>query len=366
MLNHTLEFLRIADVQPNHEKVGKRQESATELLAHISNRENRATLLDVVQGVVGGFEGAPFSQDAPAVALVIKSIKDRDALPQDLTENANELRAVAAIAIGELLIKDSDAPGEESVLAALALDSALSSRSAAANKHIRWMLETLGAASGKVLVTAARRRRNRGNGALTKLEKLKKPAEGDVWDAVMPVVRAAIREVSAQEIVDREELETLWWMFGGYSEVVQKPLAELAPATAAFCSGVELAQLALLPPSRSALAMVKRSVESPGRKASTLAAISLQDAIGEWSAPMIGALAPSDGESDSLLSGHPALLPLSYACLRLRECKDAPKLGKDFTASTGLPLTHTQTPAQWGGQVFREAVLQRFVASKEN
>ncbi len=365
MLNHTLEFLRIADVQPSHEKVGKRQESVTELLVHISNKENRAMLLAFLQGVVGGFEGAPFWQDAPAVALIIKSIKDRDALPQDLTENANELRAVAAIAIGELLMKDPDSPGEESVLAALSLDSSLSSRSAAANKHIRWMLETLGAASGKVLVTAARRRRNRGNGALTKLEKLKKPAEGDVWDAIMPVVRAAIREVSAQEIVDREELETLWWMFGGYSEIVQKPLAELAPAAAAFCSGVELAQLALLPPSQTALAMVKRAIES-GRKASTVGAISLQDAIGEWSAPMIGALAPSDGESDGLLSGHPALLPLSYACLRLRECKDAPKLGKDFTASTGLPLTHTQTPSQWGGQVFREAVLQRFAANKEN
>jgi hypothetical protein len=154
-------------------------------------------------------------------------------------------------------------------------------------------------------------------------------------------------------------------MFGAYSEIEQKPLAELSPSAAAFCSGIELAKRALLPPTPAAVAMVKRAVET-GRKPSTLGALSLPETIGEWSASMLDALSPPDAESDGLLSGHPALLPLSYACLRLRECNDSPKLGKDFAALTGLPLTHAQTPAQWGAQVFRERILQRFAANEED
>jgi hypothetical protein len=368
MLNHTVEFLRIADVQPSDEKVRKRRECAGELLAHVANWNERTLLLTFLQGVVGGFEGAPFSQDGAAVALLIKSIKDQDAtLPHDLVENATELRAVAAITVGELLANQPDgAPSDEAVLAALALESALMSRPAAGNKHIRLMLGVLASAGERVLAAAALRRRRRGNDALAKLGELKKPAEGtDVWNTIMPVVKAAIREVSAQEAVDHEELETLWWMFGAYSEIEQKALAELSPSAAAFCSGIELAQRALLPPAPAATAMVKRAVET-GRKPVALAALSLQEAIGDWSTPMIVALSPPDSESDRLLSAHPAVLPLSYACLRLRECKDAPKVGKDFTSSTGLPLTHAQTPAAWGVQVFREAILQRFASEEED
>jgi hypothetical protein len=252
------------------------------------------------------------------------------------------------------------APADEAVLAALALESALSARPAAGNKHIRSMFAALASAGEKVLASAARRRRQRGNGALAKLDKLKKPAEGtDVWETIMPAVKAAMDEASAQEAVDREELETLWWMFGAYSEIEQKPLAELSPSAAAFCSGIELAKRALLPPTPAAVAMVKRAVET-GRKPSTLGALSLPETIGEWSASMLDALSPPDAESDGLLSGHPALLPLSYAC------NDSPKLGKDFAALTGLPLTHAQTPAQWGAQVFRERILQRFAANEED
>jgi hypothetical protein len=240
MLNHTLEFLRIADLHPNDEKVRKRRECAGELFAHVANWDNRAVLLAFLQGVIGGFEDPTFSQNSTAVALLIKSIKDRDAtLPHDLSENATELRAVAAITVGELLANERDGtPSNEAVLAALALESALSSRPTAGNKHIRSMLGALASAGEKVLATAARRRRNRGNNAFAKLEQELEESseETDVFDAIMPAVKAAIREVSAQQAVDREELETLWWMFAGYSEIEQKPLAELAPSAAALSS----------------------------------------------------------------------------------------------------------------------------------
>src|SRR4029077_16123088 len=119
MLNQTLEFLRIADTQPSDEKVRKRRESAQDLLTSL--RENTDILLGFLQGVVAGFGSAPFTQESPAVALIIKTVKDKDAtLPHDLKENAVELRAVASIAIGELLAQQPEGiPTKQAILASL-------------------------------------------------------------------------------------------------------------------------------------------------------------------------------------------------------------------------------------------------------
>src|SRR5438552_3785574 len=138
MLNKTLEFLRIADVQPSDDKVRKRTASATALVAQIATKENRAVLLAFLQGIVAGFDGSLFTQESPAVVLLINTIKEQDAtLPHDLKENANELRAVAGIVVGELLTRHPEnPPAEEATVAALSITSALSSRPASSNKHI--------------------------------------------------------------------------------------------------------------------------------------------------------------------------------------------------------------------------------------
>ena len=366
MLNKTLEFLRIADTQPSDEKVRKRGESAQDLLAPL--RDNRDILLGFLQGVVAGFASAPFTQESPAVALIIKTIKEKDAtLPHDLKENAVELRAVAAIAVGELLTHQPDGvPTDEGVFAALSIRSALSLRPAATEKHIKWALDTLLNASDEVLQAAARLRRKRGTPALQKLAGMKETAPTtDLWSVVVPSVKSALQEATAQAATDREEIETLWWMFSAYSETEKKPLAGLEPAAAAFCSGIELAQRALLPPSLGAVAMVGRAVES-GRKASTLGPVSLQDAAKDWSQAMFDALSPVDGARAEAVSSYPAVLPISWACRRLRENKDgAQKLGKELKAATGITSDISYPPAEWGAQVFRERILQRVLTDTE-
>jgi hypothetical protein len=365
MLNKTLEFLRIADTQPSDEKVQKRTESAQALLDDLA--KDRNLLLDFVQGIVAGFISAQFTQESQSVVLIIKTIKDRGTLPHDLKENAVELRAVAAIAIGELLTHQPESvPTDEAVLAALSLRSALSLRPAATEKHIKWMLDTLLNASDDVLRASARNRRKRGTPALQKLARIKETTPAtDLWAVVVPSIRSALQEAVAQTAIDREETETLWWMFAAYSELERKPLAGLSPAAASFCSGIELAQRALLPPSLSALAMVRRAVES-GRETSTLVPISLQDAAKDWSDTMLNALSPVSGSMAEAASSYPALLPISWACGRLRECTNgARKLGKELKAATGIPSNLSRPPAEWGAQVFWERILQRVLTDAE-
>src|ERR1700687_965505 len=136
MLNKTLEFLRIADTAPSDEKVRKRRESAQDLLAHLG--DNRDLLLGLLQGIVAGFASAPFTQESPAVALIIKTIKEKDAtLPHDLKENAGELRAVAALAVGAWITHHAEGvPPDGGVWAPRSSRKALSPRPAATEKHI--------------------------------------------------------------------------------------------------------------------------------------------------------------------------------------------------------------------------------------
>lgn len=365
MLEKTLEFLRIVDPQPNEEKIRKRKESAQELFAGV--KSDPALLADFAQGAVSGFASAPFSQDSPVVTALIKAIKDRDALPHDLKENAAELRALAGIVLGELLTNQpKGAPLDEAVLAALSLSSGLSLKPAASEKHLRWMLETLSNASNAVLLLAAQLRRKRSTSALQKVEALKKSEPpADVWDTAIPSIRRALQEVAAQAAIDREETETLWWLFAAYSELEQKPLKELTPCQAACSAGFELAMRALLPPPLSTVGMIRRAVETE-RKASTLTLITLQDAAKEWTKTLVSALAPVDDGLDEYIARYPSLLPLSWACRRLRDCRDgAQKLGKDFVQATGFPTSVEQSPSDWGAQIFREKTLQRVLVEHE-
>src|ERR1051326_4236888 len=175
MLNKTLEFLRIADLHPSDEKVRNRLESAKALMELIAKRENRSLLLSCVQGVVVGLDSALFTADASAATEVYKVINERDkTLPSELKENAVELRAVAAVALGELITAST---AREALLAAAAFHSSLSSRPPANEQYIRVALETLSAAASKTLKASADTRRRRNTDALEAFEALEKPGD---------------------------------------------------------------------------------------------------------------------------------------------------------------------------------------------
>lgn len=370
MLSHTLEFLRISDTLPNDEKVRRRRESAEEIVAHIRKTEHHKNLLALVQGIVNGFQPPVFSQSSPIVELLIKSVQKRDAtLPNDLTENALEIRALAGIAIGELLGIHGDTTS--AMLAALSLRSALDSRPTATEKYLKWMLDFLLQAADALTAARAKARRRRETPALEKLGQLEEPVGGEAdeaWSILRFSVYDALKEAKEQEKINQEETEVLWWMFAAYSDVAQNHMSDIeSPVVAAFCCGLELAQRSILPPPASARGMIKRAVEA-GRKPNTLGTISLNDAAEKWITPdaLILALCPPSPQSDEAIASYPAIFPVSWVCRQLRESRDVNMLGKEVFLQTGIPLSHKQVPARWGAQVFAEAILQRALkANKE-
>ena len=267
MLDKGFEFLRMADPQPGNEKVRLRVKSASDLIKWLATDEAQSELLPLIQGVVAGFDSAVFNQDSPVVKAVLKSVKDEDiAFPVDLKENALELRAVAGIAVGELLQRLPVEPSnKQALLAGLAI-SAAELMPASTDKHIRWMQDALRASAKKGLGLLATRRRQRATPLLDEFSDFELSEKAETDDSavakMLPGLKSALQEAKAQAVIDREEIETLWWMFGAFSEVEQKPFSKLQPAVAAFAAGSELARRSLIPPSGAAAAMIERVVES--------------------------------------------------------------------------------------------------------
>lgn len=362
MLSKGFEFIRVADPQPGSEKVKLRMKSASDLIKWLAAVEAQGELLPLIQGVVAGFDSAVFTQDSPIVKAVLKSIKDEDrAFPVDLKENALELRAVAGMAVGELLEKLRDEPSNKLALMAGLAISAAGLIPVSTEKHVHWMQDTLRSSARSGLALQATRRRQRATPLLDAFDELE-PSEDDETDEpaiaeILPALKSALQEAKAQAVIDREEIETLWWMFGAFSETEQKPFSKLQPAVAAFASGRELAQRSLIPPSQAAAAMIERMVGSD-RKPATLAPSTLQDISVKWTSSARDSFVPAEGEASSAISRCPSLFPVSWACKRLRDSGD---LGKDFPSVTGITADVSISPAGWGAQVFREAILLRFL-----
>jgi hypothetical protein len=255
------------------------------------------------------------------------------------------------------------------VLAALSLQSALALRAAGTDKHLRAMLETLADAAQKTTIAASHKRRQRSNASLTALEEfVVSEAEGEAEEdgslaEALPLIKSAFKETRENAAKDREELETLWWLFGGYSETQRVPLQKLSAPAAAFCSGLELAERSLLPPSSSTIAMVDRAIQTNRKTAPK--AITLEAAIQDWTRPMMDALltpgAPVKGNPEL----YPALLPVAWACMQASDDAQSRTLDKGFKAATGIDGKQEAAPADWGAQIFREKIVLRALARKE-
>src|SRR6185437_13437385 len=202
MLSKAYEFVRIADASPSDDKVRRRKEAAAPLLKDFSG--NRDLLLSALQGVVAGFDKAPLRQDSSVVQAVLRAVKGPDtAFPEDLSENAMELRSVAGIAVGELLTQQAQGSGADGspVLAALCLRSAFALRGREKNQHLRTMLELLESAAQNLSIRAAHARRERSTASSQALQKLVTTEEDEetehTLEDVLPIIRSAFEELRA-------------------------------------------------------------------------------------------------------------------------------------------------------------------------
>lgn len=352
MLKRTFEWYRVVNPMPPSEVIDNRKAAAQDVMTALAQAEDWDLALACASGAVAGFE-ASFTQDAEVVKSLVGAIRAHDSsFPEDLTENALELRVCAALALGEMLTESSDAAIIGSVLR-----SGFGVRPAPAGRFLKKMVGELTSASTKTLSDEAELLRQRSVSIGGKLGELGEPSDHEAaWNDLVPVIKATFDEVRKQAAMDREEINILWWMFAGASTLGQQ-FAEMPVGAAALCCGAELGSLCLLPPAPSHEAMVRRAYAA-GRQRDDLTKRTIESVAAHWTAPMQIALVP-DEEDRKFAMDYPALFPLSWLCSRLLASDGSKGWPAEFKRSTKIPASCSRSAVDWAIQGFRERTALR-------
>lgn len=383
MLKRLFEWYRLVSPTPDDTLVERRTGAVKDLLGKLSNATDYKLLIDCTAAAANGL-GA-FDQSSQLVRSVVECIRNHQpAFPQDLSENALDLRACCAVAVGELLTRYQSGDGvrdKDARLAAVLIVPAFGLRSRLKQKYLQATLDELHAAAVATLQRAAVAKRERQGVNLKKLEGIKVAAvntaaattpktpvaatDEDIdkkltalWKKLLPALKESFASVERQAAADREELEVLWWLYNGVSEGLDQPLSALKPGTAAVCCGVEVADRLVVPPLASVRQMVAHGTDK-NRTSDDTSAKSLEELVGQWEREVAGLLMPADTELQRDVRRHPALLPLSWLSLRLHEGNHAAGWNQEFEMKTGAALSDTHKPAELAVQAFNERVAQR-------
>jgi len=361
MVNRTLEWHRIVNAKPSPDTIDRRTAAITDLVKAYDEATDWEVILQSVAGVVAGFE-KNHSQDSSAVGLVFRSLQGKDStVPQDLTDNALELRAAAATALGEIISRSPDKyPDSTALLVAITFQTGLGIRPRPKERHLKAMLDELDQASRSTLQRAQKMIRQRTPSG-KKILSIDENAAADPAAAIKNLTKAAkemASEFANQSSLDREELDILWWLFSGASTTSGLSVNDLAAGKAALVVGAEIANMCLLPPPNNANAFVRRGIsltKNPDAKRSLEKIIAETDSA-TW--------ALFDAEADgSLGEDYPAICTLSWVCAKLKSSAVTTGWLPEFSAKTGLDASQSFDAFAVAEQAFKERIAQRLYSS---
>ncbi len=349
MLNRLSDFYRIVNPNPSDALITQRREAISAFLEQLQQPEIQCACADIA---AFGF-GAPItSPQATAAKLLIDSIQEKQpSFSSDIATNALDIRVCAGVALGEYLKNYSDSKKENENSAestAALIISALATRTPPQELHLaNFVSALLGIARG-LLQAAGNAQRERPElrlttPAITDIPSIKKALDS-FKDAVDRNLRA-----------DREELEILWWVFGGHSITMSKPFQVLELPQRILAAGSELAELALLPPIQG-LAQFLLAILKEDRP------LTLRQLIEPCDADLLRTVARRSTKIDETLKMHPTLLPLTWLCNRRVESNIAPGWEAEFEQKTQVSRDDERPASIWTVQVFNECVAAKLLA----
>jgi hypothetical protein len=357
MLSKVFEWSRVTNAAPDDDLVKKRQAVVQGLADELP--KNLPLMIDCACAAAAGVTPR-FEQGADLILAVVGAIRDQQpAFPESLSENALDVRVVCALVVGEIADRDSKANGAPSAVSQLTsaiVLASLASKPLPAERYLHALVSDLANVCATALNRAADYRRRRIN-LERSVEAINEANDVPTfWKGAKPKLLQLVRGISANEDIDREELDTLWWAFNGVLQKTEEIFADIPIATAALRAGVELADTVLTPPLPNTRFLLRR-VLSTGRVTADLVQRPLRGLISEWDKVASADLVPDNPKTVELVRANPAILPLSWLCLRIAET-DSNSLS-DFKKATGWDPATKTTPATLAFQAFNERIAQR-------
>ena len=352
MISKTFEWYRIVSPTPRSEAVETRTKAATELTASLSKQEPR-TLLAMAQGIAREFAGFP--AEAATTEWLLRILKQHDpAVSENLSENQLELRCIAAITLGELLLQSKGNPEKRAIVAAAAFVSAMNMRPLPKQRYLRAMIEELLGLSLDVLETAADARRKRID--IKKLQD-KELAVPDIPTAqkVISQLHSQIADLDRNAVMDREEMSLFWFIATGFSRTKKKAFSSLSLSVAAVHAALDLNRFVLIPAPLNCFEVLTAIVEGK-REVESLKPIPLSEHVKEWSSEEWDSIAGADSPEADLASKFPVVFPVIWIANRMREGQSPPNWA-EFKKITHLRGEVNLSATLLGHQLLKEKIV---------
>jgi len=352
MISKTFDWYKIVSATPRSEAVEARTKAATELTASLPEKGPR-TLLALVQGITAGFDGSG-SSEVDTVEWLLRTLKQHDpAISESLSENELELRCVAAITLGELLLKSKEDPEESATVAAAAFVSATNMRPLPKQHYLREIIEELSGLAIDALETAAN--------ACRKRIDLKILQDSELAVPDLPAAKEVISQLQGQidyleqnAIMDREEISLFWFIATGFSQTKKKVFSSLSVSVAAVYAALDLHLSLLIPASLNCFEILAAIVEGK-RVAESLKPIPLSEHAKEWSSEEWDSIASADSLDADLASEFPAIFPVIWIAKRMQEGRALPNW-TEFKSLTRLQKNANLTATHLGRQLLNEKI----------
>lgn len=352
MLKRLPDWYRIVNPAPSDSAIQQHEAAATALLSRLAANDLRVSCTELA---ALGLGATPNSAQLKAVRAATECIRaQHPAFSEDYEQTALELRVCASTAIGEYISRalTSDDDDDGPAIAAALVLSGLETRPLPDERYVWQMLNEI--------LDLARELLSRKAAAIRQRDALPPPSSGptDLATALKAIssLHAFMDELQAQAKADREELNVLWWIFGGYSNTARRPLDTLDLGARALAVGAELANLVLIPPPTNTEHLISVALRSISTASSVRV---LADA---WKPEFLKLLSAPSESVAVLVKNHAGLLPLSWLAQRLLDSGNAPGWEQEFETKTRIGSGDEKPLLQWSLQVFRERIAQRLLA----
>lgn len=320
------------DLTPSEDLLARRRKAASWMAGRLAGKKNGP---DLVIGSVSVLV-SPVKVGQKAVDALASALKrNQQALSSDVEAIANELRVLAALALREVMspfleesdidekpegasdateTEDEEGDGgdvDARLLASAILCSALSRPALDWNGRIPTrIVSDLRRLAGETLEGLAGRARAR---AVVR-ESIPALTGADVPAALKSIKAALVAladTVDRNALIDREELELMWWSYGLYSPTFRSEYATLAPPISVIAAAIEAARTAILPPTESTRHVLKLSINRLPKSEETIGTLLKHVAD-------VKRLAPTK-DSRELVRAWPQLFPLTWWLARIDE-----------------------------------------------
>jgi hypothetical protein len=174
--------------------------------------------------------------------------------------------------------------------------------------------------------------------------------------SITDALKSLERKFNHHLMVDREELDILWWVFGGHSTSLHKPFATLDICERSVAAGSDLAELVILPPVRASGQFLQAVIKEDCR-------VTLRQLIEGCGPEVLRSVTRRSSEAETILKAHPALLPLMWLSGRRIDSGMASGWESECEQRTHIASSEERIASSWALQVFNECTAVRLLSA---